>query len=34
MYTVSKKIPDVIDCNVAKDYQILISFGRILGYSA
>jgi len=24
---VSQKIPDIIDCNLKNDYQILISFG-------
>jgi len=28
MYTVSQKnIPDIFDCNVKKDYRILIIFG-------
>ena len=29
LYTVSQKnIPDIFDCNMKKDYQILIIFGR------
>jgi len=26
IYTVSKKTPDIFDCNFKKDYQILIIF--------
>ena len=27
LYTVPKMIPDIINCNLDKDYQILINFG-------